>query len=89
MIRSKGASMATLAEKLTEALGRPVVDHTALRGIYAFELGFAPIQPDPSASESGTAIFVALQEQMGLKLETTRPQVEVTVIDRAERPSAN
>jgi uncharacterized protein (TIGR03435 family) len=89
MIRSKGASMPTLAEKLTEALGRPVVDHTGLKGIYPFDLAFAPIQPDPSASDSGPSIFVALQEQMGLKLKTTRAQMEVTVIDHAERPSAN
>ena len=89
MIRSKGASMATLAENLTEALGSPVVDHTGLKGIYAFELGFAPIQPDPSANDSAPSIFMALQEQMGLKLQTTRTQVEVTVIDRAEKPSAN
>jgi uncharacterized protein (TIGR03435 family) len=89
MIRSKGASMAALVDKLGEMLECPVVDRTGLQGIYAFDLAFAPIQPDPSGNDSGPSIFSALQEQMGLKLEKTKAPVEVTVIDRAEKPSAN
>ncbi len=81
--------MATLADKLPEALGRLVVDHTGLKRIYSFELRFAPIQPDVSGNDDGASIFHALQEQLGLKLETTRVPVEVTAIDRAEKPSAN
>ena len=89
MIRSKGASMAALVDKLGEMLECPVVDRTGLQGIYSFDLAFAPIQPDPSGNDSGPSIFSALQEQMGLKLEKTKAPVEVTVIDRAEKPSAN
>ena len=81
--------MAALVDKLGEMLECPVVDRTGLQGIYSFDLAFAPIQPDPSGNDSGPSIFSALQEQMGLKLEKTKAPVEVTVIDRAEKPSAN
>jgi uncharacterized protein (TIGR03435 family) len=65
---------------------RPVVDETGLKGNYDFVLdGVSQTTTD----ESVTSIFTALQEQLGLRLEPQKAPVEVLVIDRVERPSAN
>ena len=44
---------------------------------------------NPPSDQSGPTIFAALQEQMGLKLESVKSQVETLVIDHVERPSEN
>ena len=44
------------------------------------------VEPPPDA---GPSVFSAVQEQLGLKLESSRAPVEVLVIDRLERPSEN
>jgi uncharacterized protein (TIGR03435 family) len=51
VMRSKGASMRDLGEKLAEGLQRPVLDRTGLSGLYEIDLKFAPIAPDPSIME--------------------------------------
>ena len=89
MIRSKGATMHDFAERLADALQHPVLDQTGLSGIYEIDLKFAPVEPNPSDTDPGPSIFQALQEQLGLKLDTTKGPVEVMVVDRLERPSAN
>jgi uncharacterized protein (TIGR03435 family) len=67
---------------------RPVVDRTGLTGEFTFDLEFAP--SDPSLGESSAAsLFTAVQEQLGLKLESARVPAEVLIIDRAEKPSEN
>lgn len=68
---------------------RPVVDRTGLTGTYDFDLRFAgaglgAAYPDASNLPS---IFTAFQEQLGLKLETSRGPVEMFVIDSVERPT--
>jgi uncharacterized protein (TIGR03435 family) len=75
-------------------LGRPVIDKTGLTGKYSFELKWDA--SPPSAAESsvasdpdGGSIFTALQEQLGLRLESQKGPVRVLVVDRAERPSEN
>jgi uncharacterized protein (TIGR03435 family) len=67
---------------------RQVVDRTGLTGRYDFALTFAV---DPLAPEAGTApdIFHAVQEQLGLKLESTKAPVDVIVIDHVEPPTEN
>ena len=88
-----------MTQLLSAALGRPVVDRTGLNGLYDLSLQWddAPI-PDGGVlgadvhAASGTdrgSIFSAIQEQLGLRLEPQKSPVEVIVIDRIERPSAN
>lgn len=93
-----------LAINLAGQLGRPVVDRTGLNGRYDFKLEWTP-EPDMTGGKlgaetggekpasapdiSGPSIFTALQEQLGLKLESTRGPAEIIIIDRAEKPTAN
>lgn len=83
-------SMAELANLLVLDVKRPVKDETGLQGNFAFTLEWNPDLRDtvdqPGARPS---IFTALQEQLGLKLESTKGPVEVLVIDRAEKPTEN
>jgi len=90
---------------LSMVMGRPVVDRTGFADTFDLRLDFTPddavagLPRAVGAGESGgTAaadpagppnIFAAIQEQLGLKLESTKGPVEVLVIDRVERPSQN
>jgi uncharacterized protein (TIGR03435 family) len=89
--------MATLAKFLgfSPAVGRPVVDETGLTGRYSIDLVFAPAPVAapvngaalPPADSDAPSIFRALQEQLGLKLESRRGSANVLIIDRVERPT--
>jgi uncharacterized protein (TIGR03435 family) len=74
---------------------RPVVDRTGQKGTYDLTFEFEPplgpgSQPSTDASASAPpSIFTALQEQLGLKLESQTGPVDVLVIDHVEEPSAN
>jgi uncharacterized protein (TIGR03435 family) len=68
-----------LVNMLANTLGNPVVDKTGLDGIYDYTIEW----PDAGSSLSASL------DQLGLKLEAKKEPVEVLVIDRAERPSAN
>jgi uncharacterized protein (TIGR03435 family) len=96
--RSQGyaATMAMLANTLSNATGRPVIDKTGLTGKYDYILEWAPdggAAPGPDAAQPvdspGPTIFTALQEQLGLKLESSKGPVENVVIDHVDHPSAN
>jgi uncharacterized protein (TIGR03435 family) len=87
---ARGMTMPRLASLLTQDVGRVVVDVTALGESFDIELEWAPDQlQDPTNPQSGDApsLFTALQEQLGLKLESTKGPVDVLVVDRAERPT--
>ena len=104
-ITGEGSSMSSLARLLTHALGRAVQDKTGLRDLYDFTLTWSPSQEEFPGSEShdnqqgsdsmhppeglGPSIFTAIQEQLGLKLESQKGPVEILVIDHAEKPSEN
>ena len=76
--------METFARNLAGATGRYVLDKTGLSGSYDLELEFTP---DQSPDTTGPSLFTAMQEQLGLKLDSQRAPVEVLVIDRLERPT--
>jgi uncharacterized protein (TIGR03435 family) len=92
-------ALPALAYNLSQFLDRPVLDRTGLsENYYDFKLEWTPdsnpTATDPNSisvrsSYSGPSIFTAVQEQLGLKLESVRAPQEILVIDRAERPSEN
>ena len=86
-------SVALLAEELSKEVGRYVLDMTGIDGRYELKLTWTPDDSALAASEasanSGPSIFTALQEQLGLRLESKKAPVEVLVIDSATMPSAN
>ena len=88
-------TVAILARELAQVLGRVVVDNTGVAGSYDLKLRWTPDDapppmlngaPDPNAPPD---IFAAIQEQLGLKLESAKGPVGVLVIDHIEMPSAN
>lgn len=79
-------TMAKLAEYLAGQVGRPTIDRTGLTQEYDFRVEWVPEQTGGSAEAS---IFTALQEQLGLKLDSVRAPVETIVVDSAEKASAN
>jgi uncharacterized protein (TIGR03435 family) len=95
-IEAVACTMTALAQKLSEVLHLPVADLTDTKGQFDFRLEWAADDmhaqslsaSDPDAS-SRSSIFSAVQEQLGLKLESHKVPVEVLVIDRLERPSEN
>jgi len=98
-----GARNSTMADFATflqsRLLDRPVVDQTGLTGKFDFQFQWRPEQlggqpgatpaPLPPEVESRPDMFTAFQEQLGLKLESTRAPVEVYVIDKVQKPSDN
>ncbi len=85
-IKAHHVSMKLLAGALQGYIGDPVLDETGLTGLYDLNLDFTL---DENVSAEGPRIFEAVQEQLGLKLESRKGPVEVIVIDHVEKPSAN
>jgi uncharacterized protein (TIGR03435 family) len=87
-IHSMAVPLEYLATNLAYLLGRQVIDKTGLAGKYSYTVTYTPDDALP-ADANGPSIFTAVQEQLGLKLESTKAPVEVLVIDHVEKPSAN
>jgi uncharacterized protein (TIGR03435 family) len=100
-ISAQMAPMAAIVNMLAQQLGRPVIDKTDLKGNFDFKLEWTPDETArslgigtggdaaPAADSSGPSIFTAVQEQLGLRLESQKGPVEVLVIDAVEKPSGN
>jgi uncharacterized protein (TIGR03435 family) len=92
-IDAKGATMARLAMRLSNLLGAPVMDMTDEQRRFDFSLHWVPDQmlagSGAADAPNGPSLFTALQEQLGLKLESRKVPVEVLVIDHAEPASEN
>jgi uncharacterized protein (TIGR03435 family) len=86
-------SMATLADSLSlmTAVGRPVLDRTGLAGGYSFNADLYNMPKGLSPAEfkdamvNSDAVFSALPEQLGLKLESQKAPIEILVIDHADK----
>jgi len=81
--------MTRLATFLQSNVARVIVDKTGVAGSFDVELTYQDERSlIPGATQrEGPALFTALQEQLGLKLEPSRGAVEVLVIDSVERPT--
>ncbi len=101
VMKGTRTKISNLAIVLSRELRHPVIDHTNLTGLYDFEMAYAPEtgcgSPQANAGSTTTeaapleraSVFTAIQEQLGLKLESTKGPVQVIVIDRVEKPDPN
>ena len=94
MFSASGFTLVNLAGTLSGNVGRVVLDRTGLTGDFDVELQWTPDRvplagdaSNPAPSPDGPSIFTALQEQLGLKLESTKGPVDVLVIDHVEQPT--
>ena len=87
LIAGQGMTLDNLAN-LSNVTGYRIENKTGLTGLYDFTLHYSPIEPPPPDSTE-PSVYTALEQQLGLKLEPTKEQVQVVVIDHAERPSQN
>jgi uncharacterized protein (TIGR03435 family) len=97
-VEYRGAPISTLVLVLSQQVGRTVIDKTGLKGRYDFSLAYERGRSGrggTDGSESAVSpnnlpsVFTALQDQLGLKLESQRAPVDFIVVDHAEKPSAN
>jgi len=93
-IRFGGYPLSLFATGISNQVGRAVVDRTGLAGNWDFDLTYAPdlqgqlVNGQPVAVDpDAPSLFTAVQEQLGLKLDSTKGPVEVLVIERVERPT--
>jgi len=88
------ATMETLAQALRLSTARLVVDKTGLRGSYRIAMTFdgfgsrrgPEIAPAPDAMPT---VFIAIREQLGLELKSSKAELDTLVIDHLERPTEN
>ena len=95
-----GMPMDVLVNELSRQLGRKIIDKTGLKGSFEFNLEWTPelgqggagplgALPETKFETDGPSMFTAVQELLGLRLESTKGQVEVLVVDSVSRPTEN
>jgi uncharacterized protein (TIGR03435 family) len=83
-------TMADLAASVAQDLSSPVKDATGLKGKYDFTLRWVDQPPGINTDEGGPNMIRALQEQLGLKLESKKAMVDILIVDHIEKtPTAN
>ena len=97
-MEAKGITMEGLAQRLAFWLGRVTVNETGLEGRFDLTLDFEPERsakitaantPIAGVDSSKPTLMTAVQDQLGLKLESRKAPVEMLVVDRISRPSDN
>jgi uncharacterized protein (TIGR03435 family) len=96
-ITARRSTLEPLLGAMAWLLGRPVLDKTGLTGLYDYKLEWTPDQVQLASDETSgrpvdenvPSLTSALQEQMGLRLQSQKGPVEIIVVDRAEKPTAN
>lgn len=97
LLVERNANMDNFASMLqSSVLDRPVVDETGLKGRFDFTLRWTPDGFQSAGSgkaadnpDAPPDLFTAIQEQLGLKLESTKAPADVLVVDKIEKPSEN
>ena len=85
-LRFGGGPLSRLGESVSVPDGRVILDKTGLTGGYEFTLTY---QEEPEPGDARTALFTALEEQLGLKLVPDRAPLQMVAIDHIERPTEN
>jgi uncharacterized protein (TIGR03435 family) len=91
----KAIALSALINQLIGMMNRPIIDKTNLTGLYDIKLEWIPdnLQATPGGppapDSEGPTLTTAIQEQLGLRLESTKGPVEVIVIDSVQRPTEN
>jgi uncharacterized protein (TIGR03435 family) len=95
-ISARSITMREFTRVLSQLLRRPVNDETALAGEFDLDMIFAPdsgagalVGPPPAAVADAPSLPTALQDDLGLRLDSRRGPVDVLVVDRIERPTEN
>ncbi len=88
-LSGKGVPLSFLASVLAMPLARTIVDRTGVTGSYDFDLRFHPANDTSGKPSDDPDLFTAVQEQLGLKLESTHASVPVLVVDHVEPPTPN
>jgi uncharacterized protein (TIGR03435 family) len=90
------APMSVLVSSLSDAMQAPVEDKTTLTGLWDSELSYtgqrrrsATLQAVAQDPNEAPALLTAVQEQLGLRLESGRGPVDVVVIESAAQPTEN
>jgi uncharacterized protein (TIGR03435 family) len=86
--------MGALASNLSRQVHRIVEDKTELKGKYDLSLQWSPDEiadsgKDVTGESTKPSLFTALQEQLGLKLESIKGPVDTVAVDHVEMPSEN
>ena len=87
-IISGNASMSEIADALARHVGRPVLDKTGMDGKFFYTVNYAPLSAQAADNAVGSDLpdlFAAVQQQMGLKLESKKESIEVLIVDQAAR----
>jgi uncharacterized protein (TIGR03435 family) len=99
-VEALGATLDEFSKTLRLVVDRPVIDETGITGRFDMRVEFSRegsaltaihlVGPSPATDPRGVpSIFTAIQEQLGLKLESGRGPVDTLVIDHIEKPSEN
>ena len=93
--------MDQFVKELSRQVGRPVLNETGLTAQYTMDLTFSPEggggpggdgppgERGPAPGSDGPTVFTAVQEQLGLKLESRKAPVQMFIVDKIERPEEN
>jgi uncharacterized protein (TIGR03435 family) len=84
-ISGRNLTLDVLASVLSERVERPVLNQTGIAGQFDINLRWVP----EDSTETGPSLFTAMQEQLGLKLESQHALTDILVVDHVEHPSPN
>lgn len=83
-------TMPQIAQRLSGAAGRTILDKTNLDGTYGFLVIYTPMNVANPPEGAPPDFFTAVERQLGLKLQPNREPIEVLVVDHADRtPTGN